>query len=50
MLFQRYLGIILTIGLRNVHERLQRFFGESYGLTIEGKEGEGTTIRLSFVA
>ena len=22
----------------------------SYGLTIEGKEGEGTTIRLSFVA
>ncbi|EIT2647418.1 sensor histidine kinase [Enterococcus faecalis] len=39
-----------SIGLRNVHERLQRFFGESYGLTIEGKEGEGTTIRLSFVA
>lgn len=32
------------IGLRNVHERLRSQYGEPYGLTIDSKLGEGTTI------
>lgn len=31
------------IGLPNVHHRLVIMFGESYGLRIDSKEGEGTT-------
>lgn len=35
------------IGLRNVHVRLQLSFGPEYGLLIESKEGEGTSIRFN---
>ncbi|WP_276355859.1 sensor histidine kinase [Cohnella caldifontis] len=36
------------IGLRNVNERLKLLFGETYGLRIESRPGEGTevTVRL----
>ena len=31
-------------GLTTVHERLQLFFGDRYGLSVESREGEGTTV------
>lgn len=34
------------IGLRNVHERIQLFFGERYGLQIESELDVGTTIHI----
>ncbi len=34
----------LGFGLRTVHERLQLFFGEEYGLQIQSAEGVGTTV------
>lgn len=39
-----------SMGLRNVHERLQLQFGEAYGLKIESAEGMGTKILISFPA
>lgn len=33
-------------GLRNVNERIRLSFGEAYGLTIESRKGEGTTVRV----
>ncbi|MBY0011916.1 sensor histidine kinase [Paenibacillus typhae] len=39
-----------SMGLRNVHERLQLQFGEAYGLKIESTEGLGTKIIISFPA
>ncbi|MFD2333468.1 sensor histidine kinase [Cohnella sp. GCM10020058] len=35
------------IGLRNVHERIKMQFGESYGLRIDSRPGEGTTVELA---
>lgn len=32
------------IGLRNVNERIKLQFGETYGLHVDSKEGEGTTV------
>lgn len=34
------------IGIKNVHFRLQRLYGEEYGLTIESKEREGTKVLM----
>ena len=34
------------IGLKNVHERIQLYFGENYGLTIISEADVGTTIRI----
>jgi two-component system sensor histidine kinase YesM len=34
------------IGLKNVHERIQLYFGENYGLKIYSEPDEGTTIRI----
>ncbi|GAA0084384.1 sensor histidine kinase [Clostridium sp. CTA-7] len=34
------------IGLRNVHERIQLYFGKDYGLQIYSEPDEGTTIRV----
>lgn len=33
-----------SIGLVNVHRRLRLYFGQAYGLQIESKVGEGTTV------
>ncbi|MDL2257700.1 sensor histidine kinase [Eubacteriales bacterium OttesenSCG-928-K08] len=33
-----------SIGLANVHRRLRLYFGNQYGLQIESKVGEGTTV------
>ncbi|WP_217593612.1 sensor histidine kinase [Cohnella sp. GbtcB17] len=35
------------IGLRNVHERIKMQFGESYGLRVDSRPGEGTTVELA---
>ncbi|MEW5815542.1 MAG: sensor histidine kinase [Spirochaetota bacterium] len=34
------------IGLLNVHKRIQLYYGEAYGVQIESKVGEYTTVRL----
>jgi len=34
------------IGVSNVHKRLQYQFGAEYGITIESKEGEYTTMSI----
>ena len=34
------------IGVRNVHERLQIYYGKNYGITIDSELDEGTTITL----
>lgn len=38
------------IGLSNIQERLQLFFGEEYGLTIHSEKGQGTTVRIKIPA
>ncbi|MBT2655219.1 sensor histidine kinase [Bacillus sp. ISL-18] len=35
------------IGVRNVHERIQLIYGESYGVTITSELGKGTKVRVS---
>jgi len=35
------------IGLRNVHERIKLQYGETYGLQIDSREGEGTAITIT---
>ena len=39
-------GQKVGFGLRTVHERIQLFFGEEYGLSISSTEGVGTTITV----
>ncbi len=34
------------IGLYNIHQRIRLFYGEDYGLYIDGIEGEGTTVTI----
>ncbi|MCI7766594.1 MAG: sensor histidine kinase [Oscillospiraceae bacterium] len=36
-----------SIGLTNVNKRIKMYHGERYGLTIQTKEGGGTTIRIT---
>ncbi|WP_246369744.1 sensor histidine kinase [Saccharibacillus deserti] len=35
-----------SIGLINVHERIRMNYGEDYGVSVESKEGTGTTVRM----
>ena len=37
-----------SIGLSNVHRRLQAIYGQKYGLVIESQVGEGTTVTIPF--
>lgn len=34
------------IGIRNVHQRIQLYFGTEYGLEILSEPDEGTTVRI----
>ena len=34
------------IGLKNVHQRIQLYFGSEYGLEVESEPDEGTTVRI----
>ncbi|MCC3373248.1 sensor histidine kinase [Cohnella sp. REN36] len=36
----------MSIGLKNVHERIRLVYGEPYGLEIDSEPGMGTTIRI----
>ncbi|WP_225446293.1 cache domain-containing sensor histidine kinase [Paenibacillus rhizovicinus] len=36
------------VGIRNVHERLQLYFGMQYGLSYKSLPGEGTTVTIRF--
>lgn len=36
----------MSIGLKNIHRRIQLFFGNEYGLEIESSESIGTTVRI----
>ena len=35
-----------SIGLTNVHKRIQMYHGKKYGMRVQSEEGKGTTIRL----
>ena len=35
-----------NIGIINVHQRIRYLFGSEYGITIESKQGVGTTVQL----
>ncbi|NOU83012.1 HAMP domain-containing protein [Paenibacillus sp. LMG 31459] len=35
------------VGLRNVHQRLQLFYGEAYGLEVQSEAGKWTTVFMS---
>lgn len=39
-----------SIGLKNVNARIRLYFGESYGITIDSRQHEGTVIRVRFPA
>ncbi|HEX3045557.1 MAG TPA: sensor histidine kinase [Bacillota bacterium] len=39
-----------NIGLANVNERIKLLFGPGYGLTIQSREGEGTTVAITMPA
>ncbi len=34
------------VGVRNVHERIQLYFGSEYGLTFQGNNGSGTVVHI----
>lgn len=36
----------IGIGLSNVHARIQRLFGNEYGISLESKENGGTCVSL----
>ena len=40
----------VSIGMRNVEERLRLYSGRAYGLQIQSKKGEGTTVSISLPA
>lgn len=35
-----------SIGIKNIHSRIQLYYGIGYGLTIDSKENSGTTIKI----
>jgi len=35
-----------SIGLPNIHSRLRLLFGEGYGIAIESRFGQGTTVTV----
>jgi len=35
-----------SIGLKNIHSRIELYYGRGYGLTITSVKGEGTTVRI----
>lgn len=38
------------LGIKNVHQRIQSFYGDQYGLTIESKENQGTIVTINLPA
>lgn len=41
-------GHTTGIGIKNVHKRIQHYFGEGYGITaIESRKGAGTKVQIT---
>ena len=38
------LGDSKGYGLSNVQQRIRHYYGEAYGLTIQSRQGQGTTV------
>ena len=38
------------VGLRNVHERIQLYFGMEYGVSVESELEEGTVVKITIPA
>lgn len=38
------------LGIKNVHQRIQSFYGDQYGLTIDSKENQGTIVTINLPA
>ena len=36
-----------SIGLKNIHSRIELYYGKSYGLSVTSKEGEWTNVRIT---
>lgn len=36
----------VSIGVKNVHDRLKLYYGEAYGLTLKSELGKGTTVTV----
>jgi two-component system sensor histidine kinase YesM len=36
----------MSIGLKNIHTRIQLYYGLDYGLSVESVEGQGTSIMI----
>jgi two-component system sensor histidine kinase YesM len=43
---QQFPDVHHGIGLLNIHQRIQLFYGKPYGLQVSSKPGEGTTVTL----
>lgn len=43
---QEYIKENEHIGMKNVNQRIKLCFGEEYGVTVEGKEGAGTKVKI----
>lgn len=41
-------GLSESFGLRSIHERLRLMYGKPYGLEVDSKPGEGTTVTVLF--
>lgn len=35
-----------SIGLKNIHSRIELYYGQTYGLSIQSKEGQGTVVTI----
>jgi len=46
--FQKSQGKFNRIGIANVQKRIKMHFGESYGLEMESRKGEGTRVKIIF--
>lgn len=46
-IYQKNLNTALSIGLRNINMRLTLMYGKDYGLEVDSKTGDGTTITLT---
>lgn len=39
-----------NVGLKNIHDRIRLYYGNEYGVTIESRLGEGTTVTVRYPA
>lgn len=39
-----------SVGLKNIHDRIRLYYGNEYGVTVESRPGEGTTVTVRYPA